>query len=460
MAVTLFPDGVPCALQEAFDLSFLRQWGKVFRVFDQQDSGNLCFGLEDETHRYFVKFAGARPVRYKGEPERAVELLKQSGRVYRDLAHPVLLPLLWEGPVEGGYALLFPWTEAICMGKQYPSRERFLALPLDTKLGIYREVLAFHSHVAKQGYVSVDFYDGCVLFEEATGRTLLCDVDAYHRLPFFNPVGRMWGSTRFMAPEEFEKGAAIDESTMVHTLGAFAFELFAPEGRELAQWPLSPAAWACAKKSGLSQTGGPLFGCGVVYTGMGRCHRDAARSPLNMKKPLDNSKEETAATGNSLFLYGVWGPSPPQGGLGPGPGGAGRHQLARLPGEGGVLLPQVSLGRGHGAAAGGGKGHHRFAGEVAAFQEGVHGPGLYPPPDGEAHKDGVVLLYVLHGSGQGGTAGGVPHLQRAAALLVGPVQVGGSVGLGRGDFVQVAAHCRGDGLGGPGGDAAGGKIGH
>ena len=65
MAVTLFPDGVPCALQEAFDLSFLRQWGKVFRVFDQEDSGNLCFGLEDETHRYFVKFAGARPVRYK-----------------------------------------------------------------------------------------------------------------------------------------------------------------------------------------------------------------------------------------------------------------------------------------------------------------------------------------------------------------------------------------------------------
>ena len=151
MAVTLFPDGVPCALQEAFDLSFLRQWGKVFRVFDQQDSGNLCFGLEDGAHRYFVKFAGARPVRYKGGPERAVELLKQSGRVYRDLAHPVLLPLLWEGPVEGGYALLFPWTEAICMGKQYPSRERFLALPLGTKLGIYREVLAFHSHVAKRG---------------------------------------------------------------------------------------------------------------------------------------------------------------------------------------------------------------------------------------------------------------------------------------------------------------------
>ncbi len=70
MAVTLFPDGVPCVLQEAFDLSFLRRWGRVFRVFDQQDSGNLCFGLEREGRRYFLKFAGARTVRYPGEPDR------------------------------------------------------------------------------------------------------------------------------------------------------------------------------------------------------------------------------------------------------------------------------------------------------------------------------------------------------------------------------------------------------
>lgn len=77
----------------------------------------------------------------------------------------------------------------------------------------------------------------------------------------------MWGSTRFMAPEEFEKGAAIDESTMVHTLGAFAFELFAPEGRELAQWPLSPAAWACAKKAASPKREDRFSGCGVVYTG-------------------------------------------------------------------------------------------------------------------------------------------------------------------------------------------------
>ena len=120
MAVTLFPDGVPCALQEAFDLSFLRQWGKVFRVFDQQDSGNLCFGLEDGTRRYFVKFAGARPVRYKGGPERAVELLKQSGRVYRDLAHPVLLPPAVGGPCGGRLRAAVPLDGGHLHGEAVP----------------------------------------------------------------------------------------------------------------------------------------------------------------------------------------------------------------------------------------------------------------------------------------------------------------------------------------------------
>lgn len=135
------------------------------------------------------------------------------------------------------------------MGKQYATRERFLSLPLERKLGIFQKVLEFHRHAAKQGYVSVDFYDGCVLYEESTDRTLLCDVDAYHKMPFANPVGKMWGSTRFMAPEEFQKGAPIDETTMVFTMGSFAFELFAPEGRELSVWPLSQSAWECGKKA-------------------------------------------------------------------------------------------------------------------------------------------------------------------------------------------------------------------
>lgn len=94
MVVTLFPDGIPCVVKEETDLSFLHRWGRVFRVFDRQDSGNLCFGLEREGRRYFLKYAGARPLCFDGEPSEAVRLLEKSAQVIRDLAHPALLPLL------------------------------------------------------------------------------------------------------------------------------------------------------------------------------------------------------------------------------------------------------------------------------------------------------------------------------------------------------------------------------
>jgi len=33
-------------------LSFLREVGEVFRVFDDQDSSNLCYGVECRGERY------------------------------------------------------------------------------------------------------------------------------------------------------------------------------------------------------------------------------------------------------------------------------------------------------------------------------------------------------------------------------------------------------------------------
>lgn len=234
--------------------AYLRENGhERFHGENSQMTVGLLTRLEQEGRRYFLKYAGARPLCFDGEPSEAVRLLEKSAQVIRDLAHPALLPLLWDGPVAGGYALLFPWTDALCMGKQYPTRAAFLSLPVEKKLAVFQAVLAFHRHVAERGYVSVDFYDGCVMYEEETGRPLLCDVDAYHRTPFFNPVGRMWGSSRFMAPEEYQKGAPVDERTMVYTMGSFAFELFSPEGGELSLWPLSPAAWKCAGKAASSQ---------------------------------------------------------------------------------------------------------------------------------------------------------------------------------------------------------------
>jgi serine/threonine-protein kinase len=40
-------DGIPYKLKAPFDFSFLGRYGKVFKVFDNQGSGNICFGISD-----------------------------------------------------------------------------------------------------------------------------------------------------------------------------------------------------------------------------------------------------------------------------------------------------------------------------------------------------------------------------------------------------------------------------
>lgn len=52
-------NGITFKMKSFYDFSFLGKYGKVFKVFDDQDSGNICFGIEKDGKKYFVKFAGA-----------------------------------------------------------------------------------------------------------------------------------------------------------------------------------------------------------------------------------------------------------------------------------------------------------------------------------------------------------------------------------------------------------------
>ena len=67
--------------------------------------------------------------------------------------------------------------------------------------------------------MAVDFYDGAMIYDFATQALRLIDLDHYRDRPFINEMGRLFGSTRFIAPEEFEHGALIDEITTVFTMG-------------------------------------------------------------------------------------------------------------------------------------------------------------------------------------------------------------------------------------------------
>lgn len=75
-------DGVPFQIQKPFDFSFLKEYGRVFCVLDSQDSGNICFGTELNGSRYFIKFAGAQPVRYSGDPADTVQRLQSASAVW------------------------------------------------------------------------------------------------------------------------------------------------------------------------------------------------------------------------------------------------------------------------------------------------------------------------------------------------------------------------------------------
>lgn len=238
-------------IRKPFDFSFLKRYGEVFRVFDQQDSGCICFGVQNGEERLFVKFAGAPTIRYQGKREDAVSELKSAAKVYEDLRHDTLVSYLYGEEIGGGFAAVFRWTDAECMGKQYSSRYKFFALPAAERMGIFRDIVLFHQFIAEQGYVAVDFYDGSILYDFAQKKTILCDVDLYAKRPYVNTMGRMWGSSRFMAPEEFTLGAEIDEVTNVYLMGATAFALFggADSSRRREDWDAVESLWDVARRA-------------------------------------------------------------------------------------------------------------------------------------------------------------------------------------------------------------------
>lgn len=243
-------DGVAYKMKEEFDFAFLKKYGKVFKVFDNQDSGNICFGIDSGKERYFVKFAGAPTAEYQGELQDAVSRLKATVPIYQDIRHDTLVRFLFAEEIGRGFAMVFEWADGTCMGKQYEDGHRsILALPVHEKIGIFQRIAAFMQCVARSGYVAINFYDGSILYDANTRKVTVCDMDCFRKSPCINDMGRMWGSSRFMSPEEYEKGAVIDEVTNVYNLAQMAFSLFTDSDRQERNWPLSKESYAVLLKA-------------------------------------------------------------------------------------------------------------------------------------------------------------------------------------------------------------------
>ena len=243
-------DGIPFKLKSTFDFSFMKEYGTVFKVYDDQDSGNICFGTEKDGQRYFVKFAGAPTEQYGGDPADAISRLKATLPIYSDLKHENLIELIEAKEIGDGFAMVFKWADGDCMGRMYPTAyRRFIQLPINDRLAVFSDILSFLECVVSRNYVAIDFYDGSIMYDFVNGKTTICYIDLFRKQPCVNDMGHMWGSSRFQSPEEHQLGADIDEITNVYTLGATAFALFGEYNRTREKWQLSDKLFEIATRA-------------------------------------------------------------------------------------------------------------------------------------------------------------------------------------------------------------------
>lgn len=221
-----------CPFDKQTDLepaAYLSRAGAVFATFDArtQDSGNLSFGVESNGRRWFVKTAGdpADPKPFLTHEAR-IALLLNARRLAHAVSHPALPALQGVTQSAWGPMLIYEWAagELVRVPEERRSDpasafQRFRRLSADELTAAIDTILDGHLELCRAGWVACDFYDGSIIYDFTGRKTWLIDLDSYHLGPFTNEMGRMFGSARFMAPEEFERGARIDERTTVFTLG-------------------------------------------------------------------------------------------------------------------------------------------------------------------------------------------------------------------------------------------------
>lgn len=224
--ITLYAQGLPVQLRQFHDLSFIDDFGRLLRVFDQLPSGLLAFQMEKDGRRYMLKYAGAQTLQGMDEPGLVVQKLRAAAPWYEQLRHPALCGLRQARDYGSGFACLFDWVEGLPLA---PLQENYLALraaSLIDRLRMMDTLIDLHVQAEKMGLIASGLHDSDLSFVPAQGRLVLLSIQDYLPLPAVNLRGRLPGSPRYLAPECYRRGASLDETTTVYALGALAFGLF------------------------------------------------------------------------------------------------------------------------------------------------------------------------------------------------------------------------------------------
>lgn len=240
-------DQVEFDLKEATDFSFLKEYGQVFCVFDQNDSGNISFGVQNQTgEKFFIKVAGAKTIEGNEALQTNIQRLQETLKVYQDLKYPSVIECLSSGSTANLFYVVFKWHEGECLYDHWnfdfyhknpdvkTPRHRIFELPTTAKLRLAEMILDFITFVEHQNYVAVDFYDGSLMYDFERQQLTICDIDLFKKTPSKNEEGiDYWGTKRMKAPEEYQLGATIDSQTNVFTVGALFLNLFGEYPREI-----------------------------------------------------------------------------------------------------------------------------------------------------------------------------------------------------------------------------------
>ncbi|MEU4293629.1 hypothetical protein AB0E63_35860 [Kribbella sp. NPDC026596] len=210
--------------------TYLNHLGTIFARFDTQDSGNVAYGVQTPDHKYFVKTAGdpmdSTPyLDFDGR----VALLRNAVELAESVTHATLPTLHAVIESSSGPLLVYDWRDGEHLGndRDHPAsaHQRFRALPPSEILAALDELYDLHTKLDAAGWVEGDFYDGALLYDFGARQLTVIDLDTYRRGPFRNTMGRMFGSTRFMAPEQHSLGAPIDTRTTAYVLARTALVL-------------------------------------------------------------------------------------------------------------------------------------------------------------------------------------------------------------------------------------------
>jgi serine/threonine-protein kinase len=214
--------------------TYLDSAGEIFAIFgaQTQDSGNVSYGLRTDEGRFFIKTTDPEASVLLDFAER-VELLRNAVSLARSCSHRVLPSLhnVIESPA--GPMLVYDWVDGELLRDTHAgptsAHQRFRKLPVREILNVLDTIFELHTELANDGRVAADFYDGCMIYDFPQQTFHVVDLDNYRQGAFRNSMGRMFGSRRFMAPEELSYGAWINERTSLFTMGRTA-ALFLSDG--------------------------------------------------------------------------------------------------------------------------------------------------------------------------------------------------------------------------------------